>query len=660
MLQRAQQCDRQLQQAADESAGENLIKLKRRRFDSALALQGVRAQLALLESTGAHTPAAPLAKLEAALLRNDMSAVVDVTREHPRAPVVQGCGCAALSRLACSDARPDDAAVLLRALDAALFVLREHHASDVPRDGHLLTAALQTLHNVMIVPWASPFGTLMRRFARENGVHQLLAKFLRARSVSKYKGPFFGPCLELIKVLLSTDEDKACAFRADWLPLLIGVLDSGCASLDTIIDAARLLASLLCLPAPRELGVACRLAALKAGALEALIKALRSQDDDEFFKTCIINDACLAFAVLVEAGGDAAVERATGLDAIDHIAERMRLHAAALGTPSSNARLALCAMTRGGSAAASKAAEYAVYEDALDLLAGMRDAASGRISDPVLGDALAAELLSALEAARESITKRTAEFAVRFAARRRAADDAMAALLAEEEAAESAARGTTAAATSKKAKKKAAAAKKKRAAATQAAAEPEAASGDAPAEAAGVTPPAPPPPPPSTASPLLPPPPPPPPQAPPPSPPAPPAALPSRCAPRPYLPPTDTLPVASCAAETPAAGALPPLPPLLAALMLKAGAPAAAQAAPPTMLFAPAAPPSPPPPLPSRAIKECVICWADVPIDELLLLWPCAHRCLCSACADDLLACSAPRCPKCRVAVAGASRVYEN
>jgi hypothetical protein len=68
--------------------------------------------------------------------------------------------------------------------------------------------------------------------------------------------------------------------------------------------------------------------------------------------------------------------------------------------------------------------------------------------------------------------------------------------------------------------------------------------------------------------------------------------------------------------------------------------------------------PPPPPLLP--ALRECCVCMADVAAADLLLLWPCAHRCVCEACANMLLATPQPRCPKCREDVSRASRVFED
>jgi hypothetical protein len=62
-------------------------------------------------------------------------------------------------------------------------------------------------------------------------------------------------------------------------------------------------------------------------------------------------------------------------------------------------------------------------------------------------------------------------------------------------------------------------------------------------------------------------------------------------------------------------------------------------------------------------MRECCVCLADVPIEALLQLLPCAHRCVCVACADALLALPVPdarRCPKCREPIARALPVFED
>ena len=89
-------------------------------------------------------------------------------------------------------------------------------------------------------------------------------------------------------------------------------------------------------------------------------------------------------------------------------------------------------------------------------------------------------------------------------------------------------------------------------------------------------------------------------------------------------------------------------------------------APPPAPPLAP--PPAPPPavqlPLPPPApdVRECCVCLGDTLRGDLLLLIPCAHRCVCQACADALLA-AAPerrRCPKCRGLITLALRVFED
>jgi hypothetical protein len=129
--------------------------------------------------------------------------------------------------------------------------------------------------------------------------------------------------------------------------------------------------------------------------------------------------------------------------------------------------------------------------------------------------------------------------------------------------------------------------------------------------------------------------------------------------PPPWLPPFQQ----PCAAQQPAAAALPPLPAYLAGLVLNP--PRQPQPAP---LPAPAAPlPAPPavaaePPLPPPVMKECCVCFLDVEVNSLHLLMPCAHRCVCGDCAAALMALPppAPRlCPKCRKHVTGASVVFD-
>ncbi len=68
-----------------------------------------------------------------------------------------------------------------------------------------------------------------------------------------------------------------------------------------------------------------------------------------------------------------------------------------------------------------------------------------------------------------------------------------------------------------------------------------------------------------------------------------------------------------------------------------------------------------PPSTPPRAV-ECCVCLEARPLQELRLLAPCGHRCVCAPCAAGLLA--APhaqrKCPKCRVAIVYVTRVYDD
>jgi hypothetical protein len=164
--------------------------------------------------------------------------------------------------------------------------------------------------------------------------------------------------------------------------------------------------------------------------------------------------------------------------------------------------------------------------------------------------------------------------------------------------------------------------------------------------------------------------------APPPLPAPAPLPAPRTMAPRRYEPPVGGASPMTCAAEAAAAdvpmqqqrhaavslgaasGAA-QLPSYLAHLVLSAPP---AQAPPqPALVDAPPQLPPLPPPVP--ALKECCVCLDDVAQADLLLLMPCAHRCVCQACADALMAILPPaprRCPKCREPVWRASRVFED
>jgi hypothetical protein len=113
------------------------------------------------------------------------------------------------------------------------------------------------------------------------------------------------------------------------------------------------------------------------------------------------------------------------------------------------------------------------------------------------------------------------------------------------------------------------------------------------------------------------------------------------------------------------ATAPPPLPAYLTAARVAAAAktPPAAPSPPAPLPPLPAAALSsvPPPAAHAVATKECCVCLDDVPAADLHLLFPCGHRCVCEACAAAVMAAEAAarRCPKCRAAVMGAARVYE-
>jgi hypothetical protein len=151
-----------------------------------------------------------------------------------------------------------------------------------------------------------------------------------------------------------------------------------------------------------------------------------------------------------------------------------------------------------------------------------------------------------------------------------------------------------------------------------------------------------------------------------------PAVAAPRRAPRPYRPPVGgASPCAPLAALQPPPAMLSPaagaalLPPYMSALALALGAQpqapaplaAAACAACARSRVDASTSTSPPPP----ELLECCVCFADVTLEELLLLYPCGHRCVCQACADALVAIAPPAerlCPSCRKDVLGATRVF--
>jgi hypothetical protein len=160
-----------------------------------------------------------------------------------------------------------------------------------------------------------------------------------------------------------------------------------------------------------------------------------------------------------------------------------------------------------------------------------------------------------------------------------------------------------------------------------------------------------------------------------------PLPAPRTMAPRRYEPPVGGASPTTCAAEAAAADApmqqqqqrqatvslgaasgAAQLPSYLAHLVLSAP-PAQAPPQPALADAPPQLPPPAPPAPPAPALKECCVCLDDVAQADLLLLMPCAHRCVCQACADALMAILPPaprRCPKCREPVWRASRVFED
>jgi hypothetical protein len=68
-----------------------------------------------------------------------------------------------------------------------------------------------------------------------------------------------------------------------------------------------------------------------------------------------------------------------------------------------------------------------------------------------------------------------------------------------------------------------------------------------------------------------------------------------------------------------------------------------------------------PPPLPLPPMKECCVCLEDVAADDMWLVSPCGHRCVCEVCAAALMAMprSSRKCPKCRAGVKRVMRVFE-
>jgi hypothetical protein len=129
----------------------------------------------------------------------------------------------------------------------------------------------------------------------------------------------------------------------------------------------------------------------------------------------------------------------------------------------------------------------------------------------------------------------------------------------------------------------------------------------------------------------------------------------------PYAPPMGCAAAALQAQDRAAAYSL--LPPYLrdcaVSVLPPAQLPLAAPAAPAAASMpAPMQPPLPPPPPP---MKECCVCLEDVAADDMWLVSPCGHRCVCEACGEALMAMprSSRKCPKCRAGVERVMRVFE-
>jgi hypothetical protein len=152
------------------------------------------------------------------------------------------------------------------------------------------------------------------------------------------------------------------------------------------------------------------------------------------------------------------------------------------------------------------------------------------------------------------------------------------------------------------------------------------------------------------------------------------AAQPRR-APREYRPPMGAPPPPFDAAGVqsllpPAPSLLPPAqPPALSHAAASDEAAAAVEALLPGLVglalgalqHLPQAAPAAPALLPPPATRECCICFLDVVQDDLRLLSPCGHRCVCVECAAVLMARppAARLCPKCREPVVFATRVFD-
>ena len=588
---------------------------------------------------------------------SDFNAIVDVMACHLRSSGMLQCGCQLLLRILsigggikvelCSDA------AALRALAVALAGLRAHVA-----DAKAQSALLCVLFLLMDYTNRSE---LLRRRALEAGAIAASCVVMRA---NPQHVDVHNTGIMLFLRLVQND-----AVRPDWQASLqaagaVGVLVAslrahGITNRDVACNAAGVLRSLMPLQVDSAELVDERhtLDALAAGGISTLAAVSLAHAADAPI-LCATMHVLLAMlhaearhtsdGLRMDSALAAVPPAAAALQA--HVAldtdERREIYGAALGILHALVRFSL------------NGSELDVVIDAMleAGVPGLLYACRARIVAEPCFEAIAG-VMQAAEARKEVAARQAA---------RDAADAAMAALLAEEEAEKAARGGKSGGGASGNSKRGVAAKGKAKAKAKKkvpqlSRAPSAAATGDPPAgEITGVLPPQPtapieplptiepPPPPPLEALPPAPPPLEPPPPAAPMPPPAAAAQEPPRAprtAPRPYRPPSGAPPPSSCAASSFGAAAaallvLPPfvqaaaaadndgapaLPPLMAALGLVApGAAALVHALPP-----------PPPP---RAMRECCVCLDDVPINDLLALMPCLHRCVCGACAEALRA----------------------
>ena len=67
----------------------------------------------------------------------------------------------------------------------------------------------------------------------------------------------------------------------------------------------------------------------------------------------------------------------------------------------------------------------------------------------------------------------------------------------------------------------------------------------------------------------------------------------------------------------------------------------------------------PPGPHSVPSLKECCVCLDEVAAEDMHVLMPCMHRCVCAGCSAALMG-TTRKCPKCRADVTLASRVFDD